>query len=85
MRTDFVRARIEPHLKQEAEHILNELGITPTQAIKMLYKQIALQHSWPIDLKVPNFKTKQAFEETDQDIGLTKSTNVDEMFKKLGI
>ena len=85
MSTQFVRARIEPDLKQEAEYILHELGITPTQAIKMLYKQIKLQHRWPIDLEIPNLQTRQAFEETDQGDGLVKSKTVEEMFKKLGI
>jgi len=36
----FVRARIEPELKEKAEHILNELGIRPSDAINMFYHQI---------------------------------------------
>jgi len=36
----FVRARIEPELKENAEHILNELGIRPSDAINMFYHQI---------------------------------------------
>ena len=50
----FIRARIEPELKFMAEGILTELGITPTQAITMLYKRIARDHEWPIELKIPN-------------------------------
>ncbi len=85
MRTAFVRARVEPHLKGVAESILEALGISPTQAISMLYKQIAFRHEWPVELKVPNVETRQVFENTDQGIGLVESENVDEMFKKLGI
>ena len=85
MRTAFVRARVEPHLKDMAEGILEALGITPTQAVSMLYKQIVFRHEWPVELKVPNAETVQVFEDTDQGVGLVESENVDEMFKKLGI
>jgi len=36
----FVRARIEPELKENAEHILKDLGIRPSDAINMFYHQI---------------------------------------------
>jgi DNA-damage-inducible protein J len=81
----FVRARIEPTLKTVAEHVLDELGITPTQAITMLYKKIAREHEWPLELKIPNAKTRRALKETDQGIGLVKCKNVDDLFDKLGI
>ncbi|WP_341758245.1 type II toxin-antitoxin system RelB/DinJ family antitoxin [Candidatus Tisiphia endosymbiont of Ditula angustiorana] len=81
----FVRARIEPEIKKEAEEILYELGITPSQAVTMLYKYIARKHEWPIELKIPNAKTIKTFKETDKDIGLIKCRNTDEMYKKLGI
>ena len=79
--TSFVRARIEPVLKTEAESILNELGITPTQAIKMLYKRIARDHEWPLELKIPNKETIQAFEETDQGIGRIPCKDIDDLFR----
>ena len=85
MGTIFVRARIEPELKNQAETILHELGITPTQAIKMLYKRIARDHEWPLELKVPNKETLKAFEETNRNIGLNKSKDIDDLFKDLGI
>ncbi len=85
MRSAFVRARVEPHLKDVAEQILEALGITPTQAISMLYKQIAFRHEWPVELKVPNAITRQVFAETDRGEGLVQSETVNEMFEKLGI
>lgn len=81
----FIRARVEPKLKIHAEHILDELGITPTQAINMLYKRIARDHEWPLELKIPNDETRQALEESDKGIGLTKCKDVDDLFDKIGI
>jgi DNA-damage-inducible protein J len=81
----FVRARIEPNLKQQAENILHELGISPTQAVTMLYKHVAREHNWPIDLKIPNQITINTFEDSDNSKNLVKSKTADEMFEKLGI
>jgi DNA-damage-inducible protein J len=81
----FIRARIEPDLKFMAEHVLHELGITPTQAITMLYKRVAREHEWPLELKIPNAATRKALEESDKGIGLVKCKNIDDLFDKLGM
>lgn len=81
----FIRARVEPKLKEEAENVLDELGITPTQAVTMLYKYVAREHKWPTTIKIPNAVTLKTFESTDNKIGLIASNNTKEMFKKLGI
>jgi DNA-damage-inducible protein J len=85
VKTAFLRARIEPKLKVEAEYVLRELGITPTQAITMLYKKIAREHEWPIELKIPNEETQRVMDETDKGIGLISCKDSEDMFKKLGI
>ena len=83
----FVRARVEPDLKEAAEFILNQLGITPTQAVTMLYRQITHQHEWPTELKVPNAETKKVLSDADHNIDVIhcKSGNVDDLFDKIGI
>jgi DNA-damage-inducible protein J len=81
----FVRARINPELKQMAENVLDELGITPTQAVTMLYKRIIRDQEWPIELKIPNEETRRTLEETDQGVGLNECSGIEDLFKKLGI
>jgi DNA-damage-inducible protein J len=85
VKTAFLRARIEPKLKVEAEYVLRELGITPTQAITMLYKKIAREHEWPIELKIPNEETQRVMDETDKGIGLISCRDSKDLFEKLGI
>ena len=46
-------ARIEPDVKEQAEGILEALGISASNAITMFYKQIILQRGMPFDLKLP--------------------------------
>ena len=63
----FARARMDDSLKSEAESILNSVGITPSEAIRMLYKQIVNRHEFPLELRTPNAKTLAAFSEVDND------------------
>ena len=51
--TSAVYARIDNDLKENAEGILAQLGITPSSAIQMLYRQIVLQNGLPFDLRLP--------------------------------
>ena len=51
--TSAVYARIDSHLKEDAEKILAQLGISPSSAIQMLYSQIVLQNGMPFELKLP--------------------------------
>ena len=46
-------ARIEPNLKEQAETILNALGIPASNAKTMFYKQIILHNGLPFEVKIP--------------------------------
>ena len=55
-RTSAVYARIDTNLKDNAENILSQLGISPSSAIQMLYSQIVLKKGMPFELKLPYSK-----------------------------
>ena len=52
--TTAVYARIDTGLKENAESILSQLGITPSAAIQMLYSQIVLVRGMPFQPKLPS-------------------------------
>ena len=54
--TTAVYARIDTGLKDNAESILAQLGISPSSAIQMLYSQIVLCHGMPFELRLPDRK-----------------------------
>ncbi|MDO4620567.1 MAG: type II toxin-antitoxin system RelB/DinJ family antitoxin [Lachnospiraceae bacterium] len=54
--TSAVYARIDTNLKENAEGILSQLGITPSSAIQMLYSQIVLNKGIPFELRLPSSK-----------------------------
>ena len=62
-----VNIRIDDELKKEAEMIFNELGLTPTTAITLFYKQVVRTYSIPFEIKldVPNKVTMDAINEVE--------------------
>jgi len=84
-KTETVRARIQPELKNRAEDVFHRLGLTATQAIIMFYKQVELRNGLPFEVVIPNESTYRTFENTDAGRDLTVCEDADDMFKKLGI
>ena len=52
-RTANVFTRVDPDTKEQAEAILNQLGIPMSNAIGMFLKQIVMQRGIPFDMKIP--------------------------------
>ena len=59
-KTDMIRARVEPKLKNDAETILESLGLTASDAIRVFYKRIVSCKGLPFDMLVPNAETRKA-------------------------
>jgi DNA-damage-inducible protein J len=55
-RTSNVFARVEPEVKEQAEQILNQLGIPMSNAVNMFLRQIVLQHGIPFEMKLSENK-----------------------------
>ena len=84
-KTETNRARVDAKLKAQAEGVLEKLGLNASEAIRLFYRQVALQKGLPFDVKIPNAATRRAMRDVEQDRGLTHYRDTDEMFKKLGL
>jgi len=80
-----VRARIEPRLKKQAEGMLEELGLSATQAITLFYRQITLRKGLPFEVVIPNAATRRTLASTDAGKGRVVCKDADDMFRRLGI
>lgn len=52
-RTSNVFARIEPEIKEQAEMVLNQLGIPMSNAVGMFLRQVVIQRGIPFEMKLP--------------------------------
>lgn len=52
-----VRARIDEHVKQEAAAVLKTIGLTVSDAFRLLLMRVAAEKALPFEPLVPNAKT----------------------------
>jgi DNA-damage-inducible protein J len=81
-----ISSRIDADLKREADAILAEIGMKPSQAIALFYTQIVRQRGIPLSLKLPNEALEDAMREArDPELRRTRRTysSAKEMFDDL--
>jgi DNA-damage-inducible protein J len=81
----MIRARIEPRLKEEAEDILRQLGLSTTEALTLFYHQIRLNQGLPFEIRLPNKTTRQTFKDTDAGKHIIRVKDAPAMYRKLKI
>jgi len=85
MKSTTIRARIEPALKKEVETILSTLGLTASETIQLLYRQILLRKGIPFPLEIPNELTAKTLRESKRGKGVRKFTTRKELYADLGL
>lgn len=58
-----VRARIDEHIKEEATIVLASMGLTVSDAFRIMLTRIAREKSLPFEPLVPNAETIEAMKE----------------------
>lgn len=58
--TALVRARVDREIEQRAISVLDEIGLTVADVIRMLMVRIAKDGALPIELAIPNEETRTA-------------------------
>lgn len=82
-KSEFIRARIEPDLKNKVEEIFTNLGLSVTDALTMFYKQVELHNGLPFEVKIPNKETCKAINESRLGINMTECQDLDDMLRML--
>ena len=67
IKTETVRARITPKLKRSAESVFNAIGLNPSQAIVLFYKQVELHQGLPFEVKLPSYQLENAAKLSDSE------------------
>lgn len=81
MKSAAVHSRIQPEIKEKAERILQRLGLSPTEAIRMFYTQIALKNGLPFDVIIPNEEMAKVPAESKAAKDLEKFDSVEELLE----
>lgn len=78
----IVKSRIEPELKANAEAILEKLGLSVSDVIRLTFRQIVARRGLPFDLKIPNEETIAAIKES-RTMSIMRRKSVKELFDEL--
>lgn len=78
-----VRARIDEHIKEEATIVLAAMGLTVSDAFRIMLTRIAREKALPFEPLVPNEETIKAMKQARSGKGLTKVKSVDDLMTDL--
>jgi len=84
-KTATVRARIEPGLKNEVEDILSHLGLTASETILLLYRQIKLRRRLPFSVAIPNRLTVKTLRQNKSGKNVKHFASKKELHADLGL
>ena len=77
--TATVHARLDHTTKMKSEAILKQIGMTPTEAVRLLYRQIALRGEFPVELRIPNALTATTLDKSDRNEEVEFVDSLDEL------
>jgi DNA-damage-inducible protein J len=84
MATTMVHVRVDEKTKQIAAKTLAEMGISVSDAVRMLLIRVAAEKALPFEVKVPNATTVKAMRAADKGKG-KRLSSARELFEDLGI
>ncbi len=63
--SSMVHVRMDSELKRKASRALASMGLSASDAVRLLFHRIAVDQAFPLELKIPNAETQAAMDEAD--------------------
>jgi DNA-damage-inducible protein J len=79
----LVQARVDPGVKEEAAAVLAAMGLTVSDAVRLLLTKVAKEKALPFELLTPNAETIAAMKEARRRSGLASFDSVDALLSDL--
>ncbi|MCL1940513.1 MAG: type II toxin-antitoxin system RelB/DinJ family antitoxin [Synergistaceae bacterium] len=77
----IVQTRIDPEIKEEAAAALKNMGLSLSDAVRLMLVKTAKEKTLPFEIWKPNAETISAIEEAKA--GLTEEISIDELRAEL--
>ena len=83
--SSMLHVRMDSELKQKATETLAAMGLSASDAVRLLFHRIAADQAFPLELKVPNAQTQRAMAESEEMMkrGKARFASANEMFTEL--
>lgn len=85
MATSMLHVRMDDDVKAKATEALAAMGLSASDAVRLLFHRIVADQAFPLELKVPNAETRAAMEESRRMMAAAKTRFADasQMFDAL--
>ncbi len=82
--TSMVHVRVDEKVKAHATAALESMGLSVSDAVRMMLVRVAVEKALPFEVRVPNAKTAKAMREAERGKG-KRFKSAKAMFEDLGI
>ncbi len=79
-----VRSRISLEVKEKATAVLDEMGLTVSDVMRIVLTRVANENTLPFDLR-PNKLTRETMRKTAQGKEVHRAKDAADLYRKLGI
>ena len=63
MASSMLHVRMDDDTKAQGNAVLEAIGLSASDAVRLLYRRLAADQAFPLELKVPNAETRAAMKE----------------------
>jgi DNA-damage-inducible protein J len=81
----MLHVRLDDDIKAKGNAVLEAIGLSASDAVRLLYKRIAAEQAFPLELKVPNSETQAAMAEARELLSARRArfNNADDLIASL--
>ena len=72
----YLQVRLDAEMKNQVESVLDDLGLTMTQAVKLFFRQIIMRKAIPFPIIIPKIKRDY--------VTVAEEATIEESLKQLG-
>ncbi len=69
----MIHIRLDDDLKSKGNEALEAMGLSASEAVRLLYHRIVSDQAFPLELKVPSKTTQAAMNEADEILATKKA------------
>jgi DNA-damage-inducible protein J len=62
----MLHVRVDDRIKVQAVQTLDAMGLSMADAVRLFLRRVVAEQAFPLELKVPNARTRVAMEESDE-------------------
>ncbi|WP_019220172.1 type II toxin-antitoxin system RelB/DinJ family antitoxin [Bartonella florencae] len=82
---DVVRARIDKTLKKQAHEILESLGLTVSDFIRIALTKVVNERGLPFEMYISNEEQPETFKKSDKGEDIYRAKDTEDLFRHLDI